>query len=587
MAKQMQPVDMVIVGGGWTGGIIGKEALQAGIKVVMLERGPYRTTVPDFQPPRIHDELKGRGRTMKWRETSRSRRSPSATNRIRWRCPCAGMGPSARARVPAALASIGLARPGVFCRGISRTGPRPSHRYGKDMMPSDMINQDWGVTYEDMEPYYDKFEYRSVVSGKAGNIKGQIQEGGNPFEGPRSRDYPTPPMKRAYFVDMAQKVCTELGYKVFPQPSATISQAYTNPDGTQLGGCAYCGMCTLYGCEVAAKASSVTTCLPVMMKNPNFELRTHAYVQKVNLDSTGKKATGVTYIDVNGEEVEQPADIVVLAAYALWNVHLMLLSGIGKPYDPKTGQGVVGRNYAYQGNTGASMFFDDKLLNRFMGAGAAGVCIDEFNGDNFDHSGLDFIGGGNIAFGQGGGGPLESQPVPPGTPAWGSDWKKAVAKYYNRSAGFGAQMGVQSYVYNYLDLDPTYKDIFGRPALRLTFNWGPNEHKQSEYLKGVADKIAKAFNATLYRVNTLSDDYSIVPYQSTHNTGGAVMGADPNTSAVNPWLQSWDVPNVFTASAAAFPQNGGYNPTGTVCALAFRAADAIVNKYLKNRGPLA
>jgi gluconate 2-dehydrogenase alpha chain len=247
----------------------------------------------------------------------------------------------------------------------------------------------------------------------------------------------------------------------------------------------------------------------------------------------------------------------------------------------------VGRNYAYQGSTNASMFFDDKLFNKFMGAGALGVAIDEFNGDNFDHTGLGFIGGGNMAFGQGGGGPLESQPTPPGTPRWGSAWKKAVAKYYNRSFGFGVQMGVQSYRGHYLDLDPTYKDAFGNPLLRMTFDWGPNELKASEWLKPVLEKIAKAINPTQYVIGGLSGHYSSVPYQSTHNTGGAVMGADPATSVVNTWLQSWDVPNVFSASAACFPQNGGYNPTGTVGALAYRAADAIVNKYVKNPGPLA
>jgi gluconate 2-dehydrogenase alpha chain len=80
--------------------------------------------------------------------------------------------------------------------------------------------------------------------------------------------------------------------------------------------------------------------------------------------------------------------------------------------------------------------------------------------------------------------------------------------------------------------------------------------------------------------------YSTVPYQSTHNTGGAIMGADPKTSAVNRYLQSWDVPNVFVIGASAFPQNAGYNPTGTVGALAFVAADAIITQYLKAPGPL-
>ena len=75
-----------------------------------------------------------------------------------------------------------------------------------------------------------------------------------------------------------------------------------------------------------------------------------------------------------------------------------------------------------------------------------------------------------------------------------------------------------------------------------------------------------------------------MPYQSTHNTGGAIMGTDPTKSALNKYLQSWDVANVFVIGASAFPQNAGKNPTGTVGALAYWAADAIRNQYLRNPG---
>ena len=88
-------------------------------------------------------------------------------------------------------------------------------------------------------------------------------------------------------------------------------------------------------------------------------------------------------------------------------------------------------------------------------------------------------------------------------------------------------------------------------------------------------------------VTPRTEKYTIVPYQSTHNTGGAIMGADPATSALNKYLQSWAVPNVFVVGASAFPQNGGYNPTGTVGALAYWALEAIRKRYLERPGPLA
>lgn len=74
-------------------------------------------------------------------------------------------------------------------------------------------------------------------------------------------------------------------------------------------------------------------------------------------------------------------------AYSLWNPHLMLVSGLGQPQDPATGEGVVGRNYSYQTITGLSMFFDGEHdFNASMGSGALGILVDDYNGDNFDHT---------------------------------------------------------------------------------------------------------------------------------------------------------------------------------------------------------
>jgi gluconate 2-dehydrogenase alpha chain len=146
---------------------------------------------------------------------------------------------------------------------------------------------------------------------------------------------------------------------------------------------------------------------------------------------------------------------------------------------------------------------------------------------------------------------------------------------------------MQSYATNYLDLDPTYRDAAGSPLLRMTFDFHDNERRMSQHLTSRAEAIMRQLKPSAVSANARAGRYSIVPYQSTHNTGGAVMGADPATSAVNPYLQSWDVPNVFVIGASAFPQNAGYNPTGTVGALAYRAADAIRNRYVRQPGPIS
>jgi gluconate 2-dehydrogenase alpha chain len=138
----------------------------------------------------------------------------------------------------------------------------------------------------------------------------------------------------------------------------------------------------------------------------------------------------------------------------------------------------------------------------------------------------------------------------------------------------------------YLDLDPTYRDIHGRPMLRMTFDFNENDYRMSNYLTDRAVEIAKAMGPREYKVNRRVGPWNVTPYQTTHNTGGAIMGDSPQNSVVNKFLQSWDVPNVFSMGAGAFPQNAGYNPTATVAALTYHAAREVIDRYLKSPGPL-
>jgi gluconate 2-dehydrogenase alpha chain len=465
-----------------------------------------------------------------------------------------------------------------------------TERYGAGKIPADMTIQDWGVTYEELEPYYDKFEYLCGTAGTAGNLAGKIQPGGNPFEGPRSRPYPTPAQQQPYGATLFAQAATELGYHAFPQPSGNMSQPYTNPLGVKLGPCTYCGFCEWFGCGNYSKASPQTTLLPVVTRNPNFEARTECEVTRINLDSTGKRATGVTYVDADDREWEQPADLVLLCAFSIFNVQLLLLSGIGTPYDPASGLGQIGRNFSHQTVSSAIAFFDKSKyrFNPFIASGAIGMCIDEFNGDNFDHSNLDFVGGGYMGQVQTNGRPIEKTPVPPGTPLWGHGWKQAVRDNYNSTvyAGTGVHGSCYSYRTNYYDLDPTYKDRFGRPLIRLTMDFHPNELNMSAYLTDKYAEILQKMGATQVVKKPRKGHYSIKDYQTSHICGGAIMGTNPSNSAINTYLQSWDVPNLFVTGMSGFPQNAGYNPTNTVAALTYRAAEAIRTQYLKNPGPL-
>jgi gluconate 2-dehydrogenase alpha chain len=138
----------------------------------------------------------------------------------------------------------------------------------------------------------------------------------------------------------------------------------------------------------------------------------------------------------------------------------------------------------------------------------------------------------------------------------------------------------------FLDLDPTYTDPYGRKLLRITFDFHENEHKMSQFLTDKLADIMQKMGPRLVEKHPRVGAYDVTKYQTTHTCGGAIMGTDPKTSAVNRYLQSWDIPNLFVTGASAFPQNAGYDPTGTVGALTFLAADAIRSQYLKHPGPL-
>ncbi len=584
MARRLPSVDVVLVGFGWTASILAKELTDSGLQVVALERGGFRDTIPDFSPSTVQDELRYAVRHELFEEPERETMTFRNSNR-QTALPMRHLGSF---NPGSGAGGAGVHWNGQCWRFLPSDFLAHSHnvqRYGAKFVPADMTIQDWGVTYEELEPHYDKFEYLCGVSGTAGNLEGTVQPGGNPFEGPRARGYPLPPLKRARGSILFDKAAKEAGFQPFPAPAANTSKPYKNLYGVQLGECTYCGYCEWFGCGNYSKSSPQTCVFPVLLGRNNFEHRMRCEVTRVNVDSRARRATGVTYVDISGQEFEQPAELVILCAYATHNVHLLLVSGIGRPYDPERNAGVVGRNYAYQVTSSVDVFFDD-LLNPFMGAGALGQAIDEFNGDNFDHGPHGFIGGGYIALWSTGGRPILQHHVPAGTPTWGSKFKKALAENYLRSASIATHGGVMSYRDAYLDLDPTYRDTYGNPLLRLTFDWHDNEHKMSKFLTDRAEDIAKAMHARSHHAKPRTGHYSIVPYQTTHNTGGAVMGTDPKTSVVNRYLQSWDVPNLFVMGACAFPQNAGYNPTGTVGALTFWAADAIRKQYLRNPGPL-
>lgn len=586
--KTLPHADVVIVGGGWTGLLMAKElGARTSLSIVVLERGSAHSAAGYANGM---DELDHSIRfgmmqdlsleTVTMRHAANDRAYP--LRQYGAFLPGTGVG------------GAGEHWSGVFPRFLPdafELYSRTVEKYGAARLPADHALQDWGVTYDQLEPYYTRAENLLGISGKAGNIRGQKIEGGNPFEGWRSAEYPTPPTKVPYFSKLFRQGAESLGYHPYPVPAATISQLYTNPDGITRPPCTYCGFCETFGCMIGAKSQPTNTLLPVISKHKNVSIRSNATVRRIVHDSSSNQITarGVTFVDSNGQEFFQPASLVFLASWTLNNTRLLLLSNLGAPYDPATGRGTVGRNLTHQVMLTAATAFFEKPLNRFMGSGASGMMFNDFDGDVFDHTHLPFLRGGALLGRSARSLPIgESDVLPKAVKStWGSEWKKAVLHYYDRAGRITFIGDHLAYKGNFMDLDPVYKDHWGDPLLRLTIDWRDNERHMADFATQKAVEVARAMGAKEINPASPLNHYNAARYQSSHIQGGAIMGASPEDSVVNSYLQHWQAPDLFVLGASSFPQNAAANPTPTILAQTLRTADAVVNRYLKNPGALA
>ncbi|MBO0712783.1 MAG: GMC family oxidoreductase, partial [Acetobacteraceae bacterium] len=193
MTTKLKEVDAVVVGLGWTGGILSKELAEAGLKVVALERGAMRTPANDYSLPSIRDELRYAVHKDLMMNTARDTLTVR-NNASQEALPMRRLGSFLPGEVVGGAAVHWSGHTWRWTDMEFKVRSLYEERYGKKFIPDDMTIKDWGITYAELEPYYDRFEYTAAVSGKAGNLGGQIQAGGNPFEAPRTREYPLPPL---------------------------------------------------------------------------------------------------------------------------------------------------------------------------------------------------------------------------------------------------------------------------------------------------------------------------------------------------------------------------------------------------------
>ncbi len=569
----IEKADVVIVGVGAAGGVLAAELSKAGMKVIGLERGP-RLQTKDFEP---HDEL---------RYFQRQDLRPDPKRQpVTWRA-----NPNVRA-APLPTMSYGNQAGGgtVHYGAVSwrfheddfRVRSSTIERYGASTIPADSSVVDWPLSYAELEPYYDRAEYELGVSGKAGNLQGNRIDGGNVFEAPRKRGYPLPPLRWDQASTLMDAGARELGYHPFPTPHAIISEPYNGRPG-----CTYCGFCQAFGCHVGAKSSILVTKLPEADATGNFKIITGAMCHRVNSD--GARATGVSYYGPDRSDNTIEADLVILSTFIYDNTRLLLLSKTSRfPDGLANSSGHLGKHLMTHIRPGMFVAFDSQYLNVFMGPNAQKHSLDDFNADNFDHKDLGFIRGAQISVSTAGqqGGPIGAgvnMNPPPGVPRWGAPYRDFIAKYFTRHASVGAQMEDLPYPHQTIDLDPNVRDAYGLPAPRLTYDWRrPNELKHFEFMQNKLREIGRAMGATVVWTGR---EGAGAP--GGHHSGGTRMGSDPKSSVVNQYMQSWDIPNLFVLGSSAHPTMSGFNPTLTIQALAYRTADAIVNRYRKNPGSL-
>lgn len=582
--QRLKPVDVVIAGGGWTGLLLAKEIVsRTPLSVVVLERGPARK---QSEYAMGMDELDYTIRLRLMQNVAED----TVTHRHSTK----------HEALP--VRQYGSFNPGTGTGGSGEHWTGLAYRYFEDQfrlssllrekvgaakLPENLAVQDWGVTYDELEPYYWKAELMMGVGGKAGNLRGEKHEGGNPFEAPRQNEYPNPPHKSTYFGTLFQKAAKELGYHPYYVPAATLTRDYTNPDGVSRPGCAYCGYCMRYGCMIGAKSQPSNTLMPVLRKHAGFKLLNGCWVRRV-VHRDGK-ATGVNYIDAAGQEVFQPASLVVSSSFTIGNTKLLYLSGVGEPYNPQTGKGTLGRNFTHQVATG-TQFFVDQHMNGFMGAGGLSIGVSDFEGDLRPEPAPGMLRGFVLRASSAGQAPITAFGVIPANEVksnWGAAWKKSAVHWYDKTAQITMEGEHLAYRHNYLDLDPRYTDKYGDPLLRMTMDWTDHERLQVAQANKIAERIAKQIGGMHIRSRTAPERYTVLSYQSSHIQGGTIMGTSPETSVLNPWLQHWQMPNLFVLGASAYPQNASANPTLTALALTYRTADAIVNRYLKRPGALA
>jgi choline dehydrogenase-like flavoprotein len=536
--KTSDDVDFVIIGSGAAGGILAKELSTNGFRVVVLEQGPYLTEA-DY----THNEIKVLGEDLL---TNHPKLQPTTFRKT----------PQDKAKQQRAL---------VYGRSVGGTSVHFTANFWRfheiDFIERGKVGAipganlvDWPIRYGDLEPYYTKVEWEIGVSGLAG---------ASPFDPPRSKPYPMPPLPVKSSGVIFERAARKLGWNPFPAPMAILSQPRAGRSA-----CVNCGFCLSFGCEVGAKSSSLVAAIRVAEKTGRCEIRPDSYVHRIETDVRGR-VVGAAYFDKDKNSYLQKAKAVIVCANGAETPRLLLMSA-NKEFPnglANNSSGVVGKNLML--NSGAiSLGVFDHPLNDYKGFAVSRILHDFYE---LDAQKVGFCGGGGLDA------RFDMTPIgfalnglPPDTPKWGSAFKKTLANNFTHTMEVFSHATSLARDDNSFSLDPDVKDAWGLPALRMTYKDHPDDLKVAKWLNDRALELLDAAGATK------KWSYPIVEQEfAVHLLGTCRMGDDPKTSVINSDHRTHDVKNLFLCDGSSFVTSGRGQPTMTIEALAFRAADRI------------
>lgn len=542
--KPSETVDFAIVGSGAAGGVLARELSQAGFSVVVFEQGP-RLGPADFK----HDELQywfNNGLTNKPSDNPQTFRQDAA----------------AKATLTGDTPAL------IYARIVGGSSVHFTANFWRfheiDFHERSVLGgipgtgfADWPISYADLEPYYTKVDWEIGVSGLAG---------ASPFDPPRSKPYPMPPMPVKSSGVLMERGARKLGLHPFPAPLAIASQPFRGRPA-----CVHCGFCMGYGCEVMAKSSTLFTMIPEAEATGRCEVRTESYVVRVETDARGR-ATGVAYFDSARRENFQKARAVVLAANGAETPRLLLNSAHPKfPQGIANSSGLVGKYLMFNYGGDVAGTFEHEL-NEYKSVQATRNVHDFYDADPK----RGFYGGGGFDSRIGPAPVLWALETARQEPDWGAEYKAALREFPRSMIVecHSTSLAVES---NSVSIDPDLKDAWGVPAIRTTYRDHPDDVATAHFNQARADEILQAAGALrTWKVPLLESKLAV------HLLGTCRMGNDPATSVVDKYHRTHDVANLFLCDGSSFVTSGRGQPTMTIQALAFRAAHHIAESARRN-----